>query len=123
MPKCDVCDAETRFEDGYALTTREVTMSPKYWRFVVEVVEKDPRSSLFNAKEGAFAQFVREQASQPTGWLVCEKCSGKFQFDKAVAKEYAIKKATPPNCAPVDAKEVFLIAMGAKLAPWRDDDD
>ena len=58
-------------------------------------------------------------AGQPTGWLVCEKCSGMFEFNKVMAKEFAAKKANPPGCGPVDYEEVLaVVADGLQKGLW-----
>ncbi|MFI5364225.1 MAG: ankyrin repeat domain-containing protein [Candidatus Binatia bacterium] len=109
--KCDVCSAETRFVDAYALTTREVTCNTNYWKYLMK---KDAQAFRFGGNE-LLKRFAIAQAGQSTGWLICEKCSGLFEFNKAVAKEYAAKEATPPNCGPVDYEDVIVKAMVAQF--------
>src|ERR1017187_1060955 len=113
---CDVCSAKTRFADAYALTTREVTTSVKYWKYVMKKEEE-----VFRRGGPEFlVHFVNRQASSPTGWLVCEECSGMFEFNKAIAREYAIRETTPPNSGPVDIMEPGTAALIAQSILMKD---
>lgn len=106
MPRCDVCSGEVNFEDGYALTTRDVVTAASYWTFMLERHHFD---------DGLLAMYVQQQALQGTGWLVCPACADMFRFNRALAREYARRQANPPGTGPVPVREVAVAAVAA----WR----
>lgn len=107
--KCDVCGAKTRRKDGYALTTTQVTTSSRYWSFIFKGLPTSPESVMMRMK------IPKEQASSQTPWLVCESCSGMFEFDRANAKECAVKNITPFGSGSADYDKVSSAATQGYL--------
>lgn len=111
---CDVCGFPTNFADGYSLTTKQIVPTVQYW----EVALNRSQALLSDDKKAAVAlgQYVAHQASQSTGWLVCEACAGLFQFDRASAREYARKRINPPGAGPLATpKKAMMAAFVARM--------
>ena len=112
--KCDVCGVATKWADGHALTTRQVMLESSYWNFLFKNQGQFNIGDL-ETQSQILGHFIRQHASSGTGWLICESCSQMFKFDKAVAKEYAVKEQSPPGSGPVDFNEILPVAMAAKV--------
>jgi len=109
-PVCDICDRETSWEDGYALTTRTVVTNTAYWEFMfTQHPMRDDSSAL---------SLVEHQAKSPTGWLVCGNCASLFNFNHEIAKKYAKMHSDPPGSAPANLHEVALAFVAAGDA-WK----
>ncbi len=112
---CDVCTFPINFADGYALTTQQVVPTVAYWEVALKgqlnaLLGDDPEAAA------ALCTLVARQASQSTGWLVCEVCADLFQFDRASAKEYACKRMNPPDAGPLpDHEDTLVAALAARL--------
>lgn len=104
MTVCDVCNRPIAFDDGYALTTTEVTTTVAYWRHIIEQYSMDDQ---------VLAMYVQQQAMQYTGWLVCESCSRKFSFNQARARDYARRQQDPPGSGPADVQRTAAAAAQA----------
>jgi hypothetical protein len=92
--KCDICNRAIDWADGFVLTTEQVVYNQKYWEFALTHAwasyhNQDPDGENFYP-------VIERAAAQSTGWLVCEKCSTMFDFDRHVAKKYAIDQVTHP---------------------------
>lgn len=103
--RCDVCNKEMNLEDGYVLTTTEVTTCEAYWLFVLtQPLFKNAIALLGSDRESeAIAMLARHYASQKKGWLICEGCIQLFNVDRKVAKGYtkkAISSGDPANYCP-----------------------
>ena len=109
MVVCDICNASMSFEDGYALTTAQVVMQKEYWLYIIKKF-----GSIIN--EEVLNLYFQRQATQSTGWLVCESCSNMFTFDRTVAKEYARKQMNLPSSGPADMAKTAVCAADA----WRE---
>ena len=117
--RCDVCNKEMNFEDGYVLSTTQVTTSEAYWEFAFThqwsyVHSMDPDGNTI-------AMLVRQQGGQKTGWLLCESCTRLFNVDRNAAKEYTRSalsladpgKYIPPGGGPANIQAVALAAAKA----------
>ena len=104
MAVCDICNKPTEFSRGYALTTQQVVTNVRYWDYMLEVHSFD---------EGLLLMYVQQQAIQRTGWLTCENCCTKFDFDRNKAKLYASMQKDPPGSGPVDVNVVAAAAAKA----------
>lgn len=109
MPQCDVCDRYSDWNNGYALTTRQVACSHAYWEYILGNLHKrkilaisDPQDRLEFAM-----QFVARLIGNPNGWLVCENCRSMFSFDSGTARQYARRQQNPPGSGPVHYSEVL----------------
>jgi len=111
MSSCDICNKTMEWQDGYILTTSEVTTKEAYW----EKMLKEAYPFFLNDPTGDdYALLVRQMAGQASGWLVCESCSGLFDFDHDKAKSYAREqKADPPSAGPVKYELAALAAGNA----------
>ena len=102
---CDVCDKEMNYKDGYVLSTNQVVTTKAYWKFVLThqwayFHELDP-------DDPTLAITIERQTNQSTGWLVCEKCSTLFDFDRGVGKNHAQMHSTaPPGNGPANPQLV-----------------
>jgi hypothetical protein len=108
MQVCDVCNKNIRWDEGFVLTTRQVTTSEVYW----ERTFKGPWSYVhgMDPSGASLAMLVQQQASQSSGWLVCESCSSDFSFDKVKAKADATgKNNNPPGAGPAPMEEVARV--------------
>ncbi len=110
-PKCDVCDNSLNSSDGYVLTTEQVVLTTTYWEYVLNNQYSSLRST--ENKEILFS-LINQQSRQSLGWLICNICSSLFVFDKTKAKEYALKKMSPPNSGPVTPEKAAVYAFAAK---------
>ena len=110
---CDVCDAPVNWDDAYVLNTETVVTSQAYWEFVFThqwsyYRESDPSGSSLN-------HLVAQQAGQQTGWLVCERCSRFFSFDRAEARRHArAHSSNPPGAGSAE----FLKALSVATKAW-----
>jgi len=110
-PVCDVCNKKMNWEDGYVLSTNQVATAEAYWEFVFThrwaIYHEGPSDT------GALiALLVHQQAGQSTGWLVCEKCSTLFDFDREVGKKHAQMHSTaPPGGGPANPQLVASAAV------------
>lgn len=66
-------------------------------------------------KTDLYYGFAKQQAGSARGWLVCEKCSSMFKFDRTIARECAVSGMEPPGVGPADAKEVMEKAVYARV--------
>lgn len=106
MPVCDVCNKTMEFEDGYALTTTEVTTNENYWTFMLD-------NHSFGDDQ-ILLMYVQKQAMQRTGWLVCESCSQMFSFsNKTKRAKCAKQQKNPPGSGPADVNYVAAAAAKA----------
>jgi hypothetical protein len=100
-PICDICGKRTEFVGSYALTTKQVVATHKYWEFAFS--NAFSHIHKMNPSGGDLLKStIQGMASQSTGWLVCESCSTMFKFDRRIAKDYATRQANPPGSGPVD---------------------
>jgi len=111
--QCDICGNKTWRQQGYFLTTAEVTTSSYYWVFKREVLFAMPVPE--DAKVGMFTEDIESSVSDRTPWLVCERCSVLFVFDRKIARDCAIRKTAPPNSGPADLDAVRSAAQKAML--------
>lgn len=108
-PVCDVCNKKMNWEDGYVLSTNQVVTTEAYWEFAFThqwayYHDLDPDGV-------SLALIVQNQANQSTGWLVCEKCSKLFDFDRELAKKHAKMHSTaPPGSGPANSQLVASVA-------------
>ena len=117
--RCDVCDKEMNFEDGYILTTTQVTTSEAYWEFAF--THQWSYIHSFDPEGNTIAMLVRQQGGQRTGWLLCESCIRLFNVDRNAAKEYTRSalnladpgKYIPPGGGPANIQAVALAAAKA----------
>jgi hypothetical protein len=99
MAACDICGKDINWEDGYILTTRQVTTSDGYWQHTLN------KLSVMDANGDTLAASVKQIAGQSSGWLTCEACSALFTFDRVVAKKYAAQKqGNPPEAGSTNAE-------------------
>lgn len=104
MPLCDVCSKSLDFADGYALSTTQVAGSVSYWEYMLD-------NNSFD--DGLLMMYVQQQAVQRTGWLLCEPCSSRFDFDRSLARDHARRQANPPGNGPADVSRVAAAAAAA----------
>ena len=78
MPVCDVCNKTMNWEEGYVLTTKQVTTSESYWVSAFKGVWSHAHS--MDPGGDSVGMLVKQQAAQSSGWLVCESCSGNFSL-------------------------------------------
>jgi hypothetical protein len=112
---CDSCNVALTRAQGYYLSTATIVMSESYWRSRFALfktmfgrVLSDERSQL-----RGFDANLRNAASSPTPWLICEDCSEFFLFDRDKARSYAIRATDPPDTGPVDPGECATEASAA----------
>ncbi len=80
MPRCDACNKELAENDGYLLTTAQVTASVVSWkRFLQKTVEQMP--DLLN-DSNLLSRMVFARGSSDSPWQVCEECSLMYEFDR-----------------------------------------
>lgn len=105
MAVCDICGKNINWEDGYILTTGQVTTSEAYWQHTLN------KLAVMDTNGDTLAASVKQIAGQSSGWLTCEACSALFIFDRSVAKKYAAQKqGNPPEAGPTNAESAALIA-------------
>jgi hypothetical protein len=107
--KCDVCSSIMWRKSGYALTTAQVTTNIHYWQFLFKSVGEIQRHISLVTMPG-------QQAAHTSPWLVCESCSGMFDFDRSIAKDCAVRNAAPPNSGPADEDAVRHAAVKAMMS-------
>lgn len=114
MRKCDSCNAETERAHSYCLTTAKVVLSEAYWRdrfrFATDIVHQ------FGGAEHALAVFsalISQVAGSATPWFICEDCSELFAFDRAAAREHALRGTVPERSGAVDPGECVQFAAAA----------
>ncbi|HET9912541.1 MAG TPA: hypothetical protein VFQ13_11670 [Anaerolineales bacterium] len=101
-PVCDVCNNPLDWDQAYVLTTKQVVLSQAYWEFAFRhqwsyVHGLDPEGAIL-------AGLVQQASAQTTGWAVCESCSRLFNFDRTVARQYALQRMSHiPGSGSVDA--------------------
>jgi hypothetical protein len=105
MAVCDVCSKPLDPTAAYALTTDQVTTDERYWDYML-------KAHSFSDDE-VLNMYVQQQAMQRTGWLVCEPCSGSFNFDRSTARSYASRMQDPPGSGPADVQKVAVAAARA----------
>ncbi|OEU66714.1 MAG: hypothetical protein BA863_03820 [Desulfovibrio sp. S3730MH75] len=111
--KCDICGTYVEWSDGYLLTTAEVVLNHSYWEYLfgaMPVVHASPEE-----QNDRYIGIVKKCSSDPSGWLVCPKCSNMFNFDRKKARQYAIKVrgSRHPESAQVDFNEAWQYAKKA----------
>jgi hypothetical protein len=106
---CDVCNRRMRFEEGYSLRGDQVLLSGDYW---LKVLAKPEFASL-RSDPSSLMMFAGQQASHNSGWLVCEPCSGMFQFDRDSARQLAANRADPPGTEVVDLRQMVPLMTAA----------
>ena len=112
MPVCDVCNKTMNWEEGYVLTTKQVTTSESYWVSAFKGVWSHAHS--MDPGGDSVGMLVKQQAAQSSGWLVCESCSGNFSFDRGKASTYAkSRNGNPPGTGPASAEAVASAAANA----------
>jgi hypothetical protein len=104
MPFCDVCSKRVHQSDSYILTTEQVATSDDYWGQMLCRNPIDDQLLLI---------CIQQQADRHTVWMVCEECSGLFQFDRVKARQYAERQVDPPDKGLPDRKKVAISAAKA----------
>lgn len=109
---CDVCLSPTVRNDGYFLTTTQVTTSAQWWRGNIEkLVLPLPQDVATNM----LTIMIEDYAKNATPWLVCERCSHMFKFDRQIARDSAVRNVAPPGSGPADPSAVRDVAFNAML--------
>ncbi|MEN6394277.1 MAG: hypothetical protein ABFD53_10755 [Anaerolineaceae bacterium] len=80
MPLCDVCNKKLDDDEGYLLTTAEITASKLSWKCFLERTISDMPEVLHNPNLLSRAVFARASSDSP--WQVCEQCSTMFEFNR-----------------------------------------
>lgn len=79
MPRCDICNQELIGDEGYLLTTAQVTASVVCWKSFIKNTAKQMTELLDNSNLLSRVVFARGSSDSP--WQVCEACSPMFEFD------------------------------------------
>jgi len=100
---CDACNSKVQRARSYCLTTTTVVLSEAYWRNqfqrltdMVHALGRDERM-----RTAAFDGIIRQGAGSNTPWLICEDCSEYFAFDRAAAREHALRGSVPERSGAV----------------------
>lgn len=109
--QCDICSKKTWRQKGYFLTTTEVTTNSHFWQFQRNILLAMPEE----VAGGMLTTMIKDFASNRTPWLVCERCSSMFDFDRKIARDSAIRNTAPPNSGPADLNVVRNAAQRAML--------
>lgn len=100
---CDICNASLSSTGFYFLTSREVLVSPAYWRRRLDIWLT--MAAITGASESEMVrQSAASAAAQGTPWVVCETCSVDFTFDRAAARAHAVARTEPPGSGRVDER-------------------
>ena len=110
---CDVCNSISLQDQGYALTTTQVTTSTRYWEYILSKVASPLEKNML------LVTMPETQAKSPTAWFVCESCSSMFDFDRTESREFAIGGSPPPNSGPANLSEVQKAALQGMMAGLR----
>ncbi|MFD4904220.1 hypothetical protein [Kitasatospora purpeofusca] len=114
MRKCDSCNAPTERAHSYILTTEIVVLSEAYWRdqfrFATDIVRQ-----VGGAERAltVFSGLIGQVAGSATPWFICEDCSELFAFDRAAARQHALRGTVPEHSGPVDPGECVQFAAAA----------
>lgn len=101
---CDSCGNNIPRNKGYALSTPQVIMSPRFWEFQIS-----ERKLADN--ENKIAMLATMHEAQTTPWFICEKCSQYFSFSHEIARAEACKtNPQPPGRNSVDHGDSIWIA-------------
>lgn len=79
MPRCDICNKELADNEGYLLTTAQVTASVVCWKRFINNTAEEMTELLDNPNLLSRVVFARGSSDSP--WQVCEACSSMFEFD------------------------------------------
>ncbi|MBN1535564.1 MAG: hypothetical protein JW908_02445 [Anaerolineales bacterium] len=83
MPLCDSCNKELSEDEGYLLTTAQITSSVASWKnFLVKSSENMP--DLLN-DSNMLSRMVFARGSSDSPWQICEECAAMFDFDRQQA--------------------------------------
>ena len=105
---CDICSMPLDRNNGFVLTTEQVTTDKNYWTYIINAHSFDDERLLL--------MYIQQQAMQINNWLICRNCSPRFSFDKNAASRYASMGTDPPGIGPTDVNRA---AAAAALA-WQD---
>jgi hypothetical protein len=86
--RCDICGNNIRYSQGYLLPTYKVLIEKAYWHFYFEnVVKKQIAMEKLDQKTVMASFFHFATIDSP--YIVCEKCSKMFSFERGQAKKAA----------------------------------
>jgi hypothetical protein len=79
MPLCDSCNKQLSDNEGYLLTTAQITASVLSWKnFLLKSASQMPE--LLNDSK-LLSRMVFARGSSDSPWLICEECAAMFEFD------------------------------------------
>ena len=80
MKQCDLCDRPVPLDQGYLLNTQQIVASADSWSsFFIKTQGRHP--GLLDDSVRLMSVAYR-RASDDTPWVVCERCSAMFSFDR-----------------------------------------
>ncbi len=89
MPLCDSCNKELAENDGYLLTTAQITSSVASWKkFLQKTAAQMPE--LLN-DSNLLSRMVFARGSSDSPWQICEECSTMYNFDRDFARSELLR--------------------------------
>ncbi|GAB2826504.1 hypothetical protein GCM10027176_33630 [Actinoallomurus bryophytorum] len=117
---CDCCGVNLDRTQGYYVATTDIVMSEPFWRNHIEPLKimadmvGTPRGNAAGLDEqAAFHTLLTSVAGNEAPWLICEKCSAFFDFERDEARSYAVRGVSPRKSGPVNPNECAVVAGAA----------
>lgn len=80
MPLCDSCNKELSDDEGYLLTTAQITASVLSWKnFLIKSAMQMPE--VLN-DSNMLSRMVFARGSSDSPWQICEECAAMYEFDR-----------------------------------------
>ncbi|MGW0692439.1 hypothetical protein [Streptomyces sp. NBC_01637] len=101
---CDTCNTGIDRSHSYCLTTTNVVLSEAYWRSQFRLVTNLAKALDWDERNqaAAFDRLISDVAGSATPWLICGGCSEYFAFDRAAAREHALRGSVPERSGAVE---------------------
>jgi hypothetical protein len=118
MSKCDICTSTISAHQGYIVNTKTIVTDSGYWERLIDLADR--RGAKIPTTPFEILQMVVLMARQRNSWIVCEKCSEIYQFDKENAKKVA--ETWWENKEPVFCDPLCSISEGGRKINYSDKD-
>jgi hypothetical protein len=89
MPLCDSCNKELAENDGYLLTTAQITSSAISWKIFLQKTMAQMPDLLDDSNLLSRMVFARGSSDSP--WQICEECSTMYNFDRDFARSELLR--------------------------------